>query len=159
DPVRIFDHQPVPPHSVLKLFVDIFTNERTSTLFYTNDTKVLIDIIVRQLTDLSPGDTLFVDIFTNERTSTLFYTNDTKVLIDIIVRQLTDLSPGDTRRQQYLELCRVVMRNSSYGDHQHRRDDICKCFTLIFCEESEKSVDDQQLVRNISNEFPQFFKK
>nr|CAD7459940.1 unnamed protein product [Timema tahoe] len=117
DPVRIFDHQPVPPHSVLKLFVDIFTNERTSTLFYTNDTKVLIDIIVRQLTDLSPGDT------------------------------------------QYLELCRVVMRNSSYGDHQHRRDDICKCFTLIFCEESEKSVDDQQLVRNISNEFPQFFKK
>nr|CAD7430085.1 unnamed protein product [Timema monikensis] len=120
DPVRIFDHQPVPPHSVLKLFVDIFTNERTSTLFYTNDTKVLIDIIVRQL---------------------------------------TDLSPGDTRRQQYLELCRVVMRNSSYGDHQHRRDDICKCFTLIFCEESEKSVSDQQLVRNISNEFPQFFKK
>nr|CAD7580195.1 unnamed protein product [Timema californicum] len=120
DPVRIFDHQPAPPHSVLKLFVDIFTNERTSTLFYTNDTKVLIDIIVRQL---------------------------------------TDLSPGDTRRQQYLELCRVVMRNSSYGDHQHRRDDICKCFTLIFCEESEKSVSDQQLVRNISNEFPQFFKK
>nr|CAD7403580.1 unnamed protein product [Timema cristinae] len=120
DPVRIFDHQPVPPHSVLKLFVDIFTNERTSTLFYTNDTKVLIDIIVRQL---------------------------------------TDLSPGDMRRQQYLELCRVVMRNSSYGDHQHRRDDICKCFTLIFCEESEKSVSDQQLVRNISNEFPQFFKK
>jgi hypothetical protein len=56
DPVRIFEHQPVPPHSVLKLFVDLFSTAQTATLFYTNDTKVLIDIIVRQLADLSPGD-------------------------------------------------------------------------------------------------------
>jgi hypothetical protein len=56
DPVRIFEHQPAPPHSVLKLFVDLFSTAQTATLFYTNDTKVLIDIIVRQLADLSPGD-------------------------------------------------------------------------------------------------------
>lgn len=56
DPVRIFEHQPAPPHSVLKLFVDLFSTSQTATLFYTNDTKVLIDIIVRQLADLSPGD-------------------------------------------------------------------------------------------------------
>jgi len=56
DPVRIFEHQPAPPHSVLKLFLDLFSNAQTATLFYTNDTKVLIDIIVRQLADLSPGD-------------------------------------------------------------------------------------------------------
>jgi hypothetical protein len=56
DPVRIFDHLPAPPHSVLKLFVDLFSNAQTAALFYTNDTKVLIDIIVRQLADLSPGD-------------------------------------------------------------------------------------------------------
>lgn len=55
DPVRIFDHQPAPPHSVLKLFVDIFSNDVTASLFYTNDIKVLIDIIVRQLFDISPG--------------------------------------------------------------------------------------------------------
>ncbi|XP_046735610.1 NCK-interacting protein with SH3 domain isoform X1 [Diprion similis] len=55
DPVRIFDHQPAPPHSVLKLFVDLFSNDVTASLFYTNDIKVLIDIIVRQLFDISPG--------------------------------------------------------------------------------------------------------
>lgn len=117
DPVRIFEHQPVPPHSVLKLFVDLFSNAQTAALFYTNDTKVLIDIIVRQL---------------------------------------ADLSPGDNRRHQYLELCRLVMRNTSYSDHHHRQDDILKCFTRILCEETEQSKLDQHLVREIFNEFPQY---
>jgi hypothetical protein len=58
DPVRIFEHVPAPPHSVVKLFVDLFSNAQTAALFYTNDTKVLIDIIVRQLADLSPGDSV-----------------------------------------------------------------------------------------------------
>lgn len=56
DPVRIFDHEPAPPHSLLKLFIDLFGKEATANLFYTNDTKVLIDIVVRQLSDLSAGD-------------------------------------------------------------------------------------------------------
>ncbi|KAJ8975276.1 hypothetical protein NQ317_013676 [Molorchus minor] len=73
DPVRIFDHEPAPPHSLLKLFNDLFSRRTTASLFYTNDVKVLIDIIVRNI---------------------------------------SDLSPGDKRRQQYLELCRRVMRNS-----------------------------------------------
>lgn len=58
DPVRIFDHVPAPPHSVVKLFIDLFSNSHTAELFYTNDVKVLIDIIVRQLSDISPGDTV-----------------------------------------------------------------------------------------------------
>ncbi|KDR09746.1 NCK-interacting protein with SH3 domain [Zootermopsis nevadensis] len=119
DPVRIFEHVPAPPNSVLKLFVDLFSNAQTAALFYTNDTKVLIDIIVRQL---------------------------------------ADLSPGDSRRQQYLQLCQLVMRNTPYYDHHHRQDDILKCFTRIFCEETEQSKTDQKLVREISNEFPQYFK-
>lgn len=56
DPVRIFDHEPAPPHSLLKLFKDLFSRRTTADLFYTNDTKVLIDIIVRNIADLSPGD-------------------------------------------------------------------------------------------------------
>ncbi|XP_069703859.1 NCK-interacting protein with SH3 domain isoform X2 [Periplaneta americana] len=120
DPVRIFEHQPAPPHSVLKLFVDLFKSTETATLFYTNDTKVLIDIIVRQL---------------------------------------ADLSAGDVRRHQYLELCRLVMRNTPYSDHHHRRGDILKCFTRISSEETEQSKHDQQLVREISNEFPQLFRE
>lgn len=43
-------------NSVLKMFIDIFSVAETAGMFYTNDTKVLIDIIVRQLTDLCAGN-------------------------------------------------------------------------------------------------------
>lgn len=56
DPVRIFDHEPAPPHSVVKLFLDLFSRKATAVLFYTNDVKVLIDIVVRNISDLSAGD-------------------------------------------------------------------------------------------------------
>ncbi|XP_012282420.1 NCK-interacting protein with SH3 domain [Orussus abietinus] len=117
DPVRIFDHQPAPPHSILKLFVDLFGSESTAQLFYTNDIKVLIDIILRQLVDIFPG----------------------------------------TKRRQYLELCRRVLRTSNYDEHRHRSEDLLKCFTRIFCEETSESQEDQQLVREIGNEFPHLF--
>ncbi|CAB3242387.1 unnamed protein product [Arctia plantaginis] len=119
DPVHIFDHEPAPPHSVLKLVIDLFSRNKTADHFYTNDVKVAIDIIVRQL---------------------------------------ADLSPGDTRRQQYLKILQGIIRNTDYGAHVHRRDDLLRCFARIFCEEGDSSRDDQALVRAISNEFPQFFK-
>ncbi|XP_043262915.1 NCK-interacting protein with SH3 domain [Colletes gigas] len=118
DPVRIFDHVPPPPHSILKLFIDLFSNDITAGLFYTNDVKVLIDIILRQLYDMFPGD----------------------------------------KRRQYLELCRRVIRTSSYNEHKYRSEDLLKCFTRIFCEETGESQEDQQSVREISNEFPHLFK-
>ncbi|KAG5886313.1 hypothetical protein JTB14_003466 [Gonioctena quinquepunctata] len=118
DPVRIFDHEPAPPHSLLKLFNDLFSRRATADLFYTNDIKVLIDIIVRNI---------------------------------------SDLSPGDKRRRQYLELCRRVMRHTNYDEHRHKVDEILKCFTRIFCEESELSKFDQKIVKEISNEFPHLF--
>ena len=54
--MRIFDHEPAPSHSVLKLFIDLFGNDHTASLFYTNDIKVLIDIVLRALFDTAPGD-------------------------------------------------------------------------------------------------------
>lgn len=119
DPVRIFDHEPAPPHSLLKLFKDLFSRRTTADLFYTNDTKVLIDIIVRNI---------------------------------------ADLSPGDPKRHDYLDLCRRVLRNTNYHEHRHRIEDILKCFTRIFCEESSLSKGDQHLVKEIFAEFPQYFK-
>uniref|UniRef100_A0A2A4JQU5 SH3 domain-containing protein n=1 Tax=Heliothis virescens TaxID=7102 RepID=A0A2A4JQU5_HELVI len=119
DPVHIFDHEPAPAHSVLKLVIDVFSRKKTAEHFYTNDVKVAIDIIVRQL---------------------------------------ADLSPGDTRREQYLRILQGIIRNTDYGAHVHRRDDLLRCFARIFCEEGECSREDQALVRAISNEFPQFFK-
>lgn len=119
DPVRIFDHEPTPPHSVLKLVIDLFSRKKTADLFYSNDVKVMIDIVVRQL---------------------------------------ADLSAGDPKRQQYLHLCAGVVRNTDYGSHLHRREDILRCFSRIFCEETDISKNDQALVRTISNSFPQYFK-
>ncbi|XP_069062319.1 NCK-interacting protein with SH3 domain isoform X2 [Pleurodeles waltl] len=58
DPVCIFKHQPQPPHSVLKFLQDLFSSKDTSSLFYHTDMMVMIDIIVRQIADLSPGDKL-----------------------------------------------------------------------------------------------------
>ncbi|KAM4721358.1 NCK-interacting protein with SH3 domain [Rhinophrynus dorsalis] len=58
DPVCIFKHQPQPPHSVLKILQDVFSSKDTAHLFYHSDMMVMIDIIVRQIADLSPGDKL-----------------------------------------------------------------------------------------------------
>ncbi len=39
-----------------QIILDMFNHESCHQLFYTNDILVLIDIIVRQLSDLSPGE-------------------------------------------------------------------------------------------------------
>ncbi|XP_078400002.1 NCK-interacting protein with SH3 domain isoform X2 [Cetorhinus maximus] len=56
DPVVIFKHQPQPPHSVLKFLQDVFADKDTARIFYRTDMMVMIDIIVRQISDLSPGE-------------------------------------------------------------------------------------------------------
>ncbi|XP_059505528.1 NCK-interacting protein with SH3 domain-like isoform X4 [Stegostoma tigrinum] len=56
DPVNIFKHQPQPPHSVLKFLQDVFADKDTARIFYRTDLMVMIDIIVRQISDLSPGE-------------------------------------------------------------------------------------------------------
>ncbi|XP_067907420.1 NCK-interacting protein with SH3 domain-like isoform X2 [Heterodontus francisci] len=56
DPVNIFKHQPQPPHSVLKFLQDVFADKDTARIFYRTDMMVMIDIIVRQTSDLSPGE-------------------------------------------------------------------------------------------------------
>nr|XP_033782299.1 NCK-interacting protein with SH3 domain isoform X1 [Geotrypetes seraphini] len=58
DPVCIFAHQPQPPHSVLKFLQDVFSSSDTASIFYHSDMMVMIDITVRQIADLSPGDKL-----------------------------------------------------------------------------------------------------
>ncbi|ETN64761.1 SH3 adapter protein SPIN90 [Anopheles darlingi] len=107
---------------------------------------------------INPVLKMLVDLFSRPETASIFYTNDNKVLIDILVRQLSDLSAGEPIRKWYLELCRKILRNTNYPEHQHRKQDLMKIFTRIFCEEMECSASDQQIVREIANEFPQIFK-
>lgn len=58
DPVSVFKHQPQPAHSVLKFLQDVFSSADTASIFYRTDMMVMIDIAVRQISDLSPGDKL-----------------------------------------------------------------------------------------------------
>ncbi|KAG7477841.1 hypothetical protein MATL_G00073770 [Megalops atlanticus] len=58
DPVCMFKHAPPAPHSVLKFLQDIFASRDTAHIFYHTDMMVMIDIAVRQISDLSPGDKL-----------------------------------------------------------------------------------------------------
>ena len=52
----MFDHQTYPVQSQVKFMIDMFSQTGTASLLYVNDAKVLIDIIIRYLTDLQPGD-------------------------------------------------------------------------------------------------------
>ncbi|XP_050409446.1 NCK-interacting protein with SH3 domain [Patella vulgata] len=56
DPVNIFDHKPDAPNSVIKFFQDLYSAKKTANLLYTNDAMVLIDILIRQISDLPAGD-------------------------------------------------------------------------------------------------------
>uniref|UniRef100_A0A8C4GNG0 NCK interacting protein with SH3 domain n=1 Tax=Dicentrarchus labrax TaxID=13489 RepID=A0A8C4GNG0_DICLA len=58
DPVCMFKHTPPAPHSVLKFLQDVFASQETADIFYSTDMMVMIDIAVRQISDLSPGDKL-----------------------------------------------------------------------------------------------------
>ncbi|XP_068998617.1 NCK-interacting protein with SH3 domain isoform X3 [Embiotoca jacksoni] len=56
DPVCMFKHTPPAPHAVLKFLQDVFASRETADIFYSTDMMVMIDIAVRQISDLSPGD-------------------------------------------------------------------------------------------------------
>ena len=62
DPVRTFDCEPTPPHSLLKMFTDLFGSLKTANLFYTNDVRVLIDMVIRNILDLSAVDVVMSNI-------------------------------------------------------------------------------------------------
>lgn len=52
----MFEHQSYPVQSQVKFMIDMFSHPGTASLLYVNDAKVLIDILIRNLTDLQPGD-------------------------------------------------------------------------------------------------------
>ena len=54
DPVIL--RKPLCPDSLTKFALDVFSSKETSGMFYTTDLMVLIDIVLRQISDLCPGD-------------------------------------------------------------------------------------------------------
>ena len=55
DPTALFSYPRACPDSVLKFLTDIFSSRDTADFFYTSDMMILLEIVLRQLTDLSPG--------------------------------------------------------------------------------------------------------
>ncbi|KAJ7999451.1 hypothetical protein DPEC_G00194570 [Dallia pectoralis] len=58
DPVCVFKHTPAAPHAILKFLQDVFASRESADIFYQTDMMVMIDIAVRCISDLSPGDKL-----------------------------------------------------------------------------------------------------
>jgi len=63
DPTRLLKHPNEHMNTVLRMFIDIFSHSDTAGMFYTNDIKVLIDIVVRQLSDLDAGSSVSLQQF------------------------------------------------------------------------------------------------
>ena len=57
----MFEHTQKQTDSLLKFLSDLYSSPNTSSIFYTNDAKVLLDIIIRQLEDLPCGDKVSFD--------------------------------------------------------------------------------------------------
>jgi len=49
--------------SVIKLLHDLYSDESTANLLYTNDADIVINVIIRQLTNLSAGDEVWLFLF------------------------------------------------------------------------------------------------
>ncbi|XP_066473787.1 NCK-interacting protein with SH3 domain isoform X5 [Tiliqua scincoides] len=132
DPVCIFKHQPQPPHSVLKFLQDIFASKDTANIFYHTDMMVMIDIIVRQIADLSPGEKLF----------------PVHVVIGLWQRKL---------RMEYLSLMHAIIRSTPYLQHKHRFTDLQGTLQRIMMEEEEgqQCQMDRVIICEIYKEFPE----
>lgn len=101
DPVCIFKHQPQPPHSVLKVLQDVFASSETANIFYHTDMMVMIDIIVRQIADLSPGDKLRMEYLS---------------LMHSIIRS-TDYLQHLHRHQDLHSICQRILDEEDEGPH------------------------------------------
>ncbi|XP_060665755.1 NCK-interacting protein with SH3 domain-like [Drosophila nasuta] len=62
DPTRLLKHHNEHMNTVLRMFIDIFSHPDTAGMFYTNHINDLIDIVVRQLSDLDAGNVLITSV-------------------------------------------------------------------------------------------------
>ncbi|KAK2091102.1 hypothetical protein P7K49_030386 [Saguinus oedipus] len=173
DPVRIFKHEPQPPHSVLKFLQDVFGSPATAAIFYHTDMMALIDITVRHIADLSPGDKVHQD-------------PKEPAMSDLEVRRLQEageeggwemrhggwglhraseavaggcdlLRNGECDlRMEYLSLMHAVVRTTPYLQHRHRLPDLQAILRRILNEEetSPQCQMDRMIVQEMCKEFP-----
>ena len=60
-------------------------------------------------------------------------------------------------RTEYLSLMHLILKNSDYEEHMHRRSELEVFLERIMSEEGPESEMDKRIVEQIWAEFPQFF--
>lgn len=80
-------------NSILKFFSDLFSIKTSKNIFYSNDFNVIIDIIIRKLTNLTAEDQIRVDYLS---------------LIQLIVKN-TDYKDESYRRFDLLECFNLIL--------------------------------------------------
>ncbi|KAG1677669.1 NCK-interacting protein with SH3 domain [Nymphon striatum] len=119
DPVKLSDDAQPETNSVVKLVLDMCSSAISCQLFYTNDIKVLIDIVLRQISDLSSCDVvrniylnLLQKIITNaEYIDHLHRLNNIKTVLDQIDKE-EDFCESDQ------QLCRQIKKLLLTLDHK-----------------------------------------
>lgn len=61
------------PNSVLKFLIEMFADKVVSSLFYYNDVRVIIDIIVSQLNNLPVGDNVIIFLIISKLSLIIFF--------------------------------------------------------------------------------------
>lgn len=93
---------------ILKFLYLIFTTSYTAKLFYLNDLKILLDIIIRELNDLD---------YSGNQNGILIVTY-LKVLYPLLMfSQLSEL-PGGYKNEDILEILRNLVLNSESGNRE-----------------------------------------
>eukprot|EP00002_Diphylleia_rotans_P020371 TRINITY_DN3957_c0_g2_i2.p1 TRINITY_DN3957_c0_g2~~TRINITY_DN3957_c0_g2_i2.p1 ORF type:complete len:580 (-),score=120.60 TRINITY_DN3957_c0_g2_i2:938-2677(-) len=67
--IKMLNRMEVEPSVCCQLLIDIVNNPESNSSFYVNDIKVLIDIVLRELRNLSPGNQVSRLLFTTQTIS------------------------------------------------------------------------------------------
>ncbi len=60
-------------------------------------------------------------------------------------------------RTEHLSLMHLILKNSDYDEHMHRRSELEQFLERVVAEEGADSDMDKRIVQQIWREFPQYF--
>lgn len=121
----------MPPHAVLKMIIDVLLRAETAALLYTNDTRVLLDISLRRLADLPPGDQVcFVEIFFIFQIVALNKTSLDYLFVILFV----------TRDAGFTWKCVGLFSGTHHILNMNIAEKICSSVSLVYFVKKQKSV-------------------
>ena len=179
--------EPCCPDSMTKFLLDVFYDTSTSSMFYTTDMMVLIDIVSRQLTDLCQGDEVGGREREREKRERererekgggggggwerggegagLLAKNFLEPAslveeLDMVCAGVHMLYPIPWQvRTHNLELLHRIVGSTPYSEHKHRQSALTACLNRIAHEEGSEGTKDLELVKKIWSSYPGLFEE